>query len=303
MAEGMAVRTCWNLQDMKIPREVPGCHVRAQRSREDRRWRGTRKWVFFFFFLPPLRQSHPGNLTFHTARLSVSPRKPFPDENQSVEASQLPDKPCGQHQGPAANLPHSEATSSARQVKPSSTEPSYLLSSILQKVLLSLKKQDRSAHFLIQRLLRLPVWSCFVFFSFSFLVSCPPRGRQSDPVRQQVGDRKDERAININSPPRPPLCVLKYLIILGTAPLLRRPSQSGSLLQDHSCSCSMRALSSHTAVAAARGTGVSEEPPPPPPSPQRWQLQADTVAPLSRAGPSLSFYRSNFHSSSQRTPA
>lgn len=57
----------------------------------------------------------PGNLTFHTARLSVSPRKPFPDENQSEEPSKLPDEPCGPDQGQvescAANVGRSDAAS------------------------------------------------------------------------------------------------------------------------------------------------------------------------------------------------
>lgn len=62
---------------MKIPSEVPGCA---------RIGAGEKPGSVF-----STRTIAPGNLTFHTARLSVSPRKPFPDENQSGEPSKLPD--------------------------------------------------------------------------------------------------------------------------------------------------------------------------------------------------------------------
>lgn len=110
--------TRWNLQDMKIPSKVLGCRVRG--NGRARTGAGGKPGRAFFF--PPLRQSHPGNLTFHTAGQSVSPRKPFPDENQSGEPSMLPDNmsACGQHQGPpavscAANVRRCDATSSARR--------------------------------------------------------------------------------------------------------------------------------------------------------------------------------------------
>lgn len=154
----------------------------------------------------------PGNLTFHTARLSVSPRKPFPDENQSEEPSKLPDNPCGQDQGQvescAANVGRSDAASFTQRAEASSAEPSYLLSSTQQKVLHG-RKHHRS-HFLTQQLLRLPARAHTLFGSL-----CSSGSGPADLARQQVGDWKDERAININSPPRPPFCVLKYLIILG----------------------------------------------------------------------------------------
>lgn len=85
-----------------------------------------------------------------------------------------------------------------------------------------------------------------------------PRGR-GRPTSQQVGGWKDERAININSPP---FCVLKYLILLGrsgapraeperipaTRPLLFLLNEG--LVRPRRRSCS-------------RGTGVSKDHPPP----------------------------------------
>lgn len=149
MAERMAARTCWNLQDMKIPSEVLGRRVRV--NARARRGAGEKPGSAFFFF-PPLRQLHPGKLTFHTAGLSVSPRKPFPDENQSVEPSKLPDNPCGQHQGPVASTQlAARLMFETLMPLPSPGErnhlPSYLLSSIQLKVLHSQKQH--SAHVLI----------------------------------------------------------------------------------------------------------------------------------------------------------
>lgn len=91
----------WDLQDTKIPSQVLGWRARTGAGEKPGR-------AFFFFFLPPLRQSHPGNLTFRTAGQSVSPRKPFPGENQSVEPSKLPDKAASgpTASGGAANARH-----------------------------------------------------------------------------------------------------------------------------------------------------------------------------------------------------
>lgn len=120
----------------------------------------------------------------------------------------------------------------------------------------------------------------YLFFPSGRLCVSPPlpptpQGHQSDLVRQQVGDRKDERGININSPPRPPFCVLKYLIILGAARLLRRPSQSRSLRQDRSCSCLNEGLVQPHRRSRCLRNGCLQRiplpspplPPPPPPAP------------------------------------
>lgn len=68
--------------------------------------------------------------------------------------------------------------------------------------------------------------------------------------------RKDERAININLPPRPPFQALKYLIVLGLLCCFVGLGK-GFPLQDHSCSCFNEGLVQwhHT----AQGTGVSKE--------------------------------------------
>lgn len=101
--------------------------------------------------------------------------------------------------------------------------------------------------------------------------------------------RKDERPININLPPRPPFQALKYLIVLGQLCCFVGRA-CGSLLQDHSCSCSMKALSSGTTLpkerASPKNSGFFFH---------HRQLKADRAA-------SLCLTREEHKSSMQRQP-
>lgn len=180
MAEPMAVAGASRTRRFLLKSWVPA-HGGARTGAGEKPGR-----AFLFFFPPQLRQLHPGNPTFHTAELSVSPRKPFPDENQSVEPSTLPDSACGRPRAPAA---------CTWRAQPSSTQPSYRLASTL-KVLRSLKKKKNSAaltsssggYYGYQR----GGCAVFVLVFLSQVRRVLIGGRPSDLVGHQVGDRTDE---------------------------------------------------------------------------------------------------------------
>ncbi|TNM92362.1 hypothetical protein fugu_019374 [Takifugu bimaculatus] len=99
---------------------------------------------------------------------------------------------------------------SPRELKHLPLNPLISFHLLSRRFFTDVRRKHHRSHFLTQQLLRLPARAHTLFGSL-----CSSGSGPADLARQQVRDWKDERAININSPPRPPFCVLKYLIILG----------------------------------------------------------------------------------------